>query len=61
MFGEVLETAEGWSLNRGSDKDVRASREVVEWLDTRQGRDAKKEVADLLQEMWERDKRANRR
>lgn len=58
MFGEVLETAEGWSTNRGTDEDVRASRKVVDWLDTREGRESKKEVAEVLQQMWDRDKKA---
>jgi hypothetical protein len=55
MHGEVLETAQAWSLNRGTEEDVRASRKVVEWLQTPDGVEAKKEVAGVLTQMWDRD------
>ncbi len=56
--GEILETAEGWSLNRGTAADIAASAEVNRWLGTPEGKQAKKEVAQVLQDMWDRDRDA---
>jgi hypothetical protein len=55
MYGEVLETAEGWSTNRGTPKDIQFSHSVNRWLDTPQGRQSLREVAQILQAMWNRD------
>jgi hypothetical protein len=52
MFGELLESREGVSRNRGTDEDMRDSRQVVEWLETPKGHEAKRRVAGALIRIW---------
>jgi len=58
MFGELLESREGVSHNRGTDDDMRDSRELVEWLHSPDGDKAKRRVADALTRI--REQRRNR-
>lgn len=50
---EVLETAEGWSVNRGTPEDVAASRRVSEWLETKEGQESLHETAEILQDLFD--------
>ena len=52
MQGEVLETREGFSLNRGTDRDIQASRETAEWLRSKEGRTAGVEIGHYVFRMF---------
>jgi hypothetical protein len=52
MYGEVLETREGISRNRGTERDIQASRAVVEWMQTPAGKESSKEVGEFVFRMF---------